>query len=176
MRNPWLSSFAAAENARAKKCRMLRNARVPKARMVDANGRRSRAHSLRKNSLIYIGGVQFIVRRGASTVVRACDRREPSLKNFLKSSFVSDGLARPKAQRTGTLYGRIVADPAATSCSHRRILSRYMILPWTAIPFRCPFMPECTSLVVLVATRQIARESSALSSLRNVRTITTHHT
>lgn len=110
-------------------------------------------------------GVQFIVRRGASTVVRACDRREPSLKNFLKSSFVSDGLARPKAQRTGTLYGRIVADPAATSCSHRRILSRYMVLPWTAIPFRCPFTPEYTSLVVLVATRQIARESSALSSL-----------
>lgn len=183
MRNPWLSSFAAAENAHAKKRRISWNARR-RRKIVNPESPHDRCKRTKESSAFSSKeftnlhwDVQFIVRRGASTVVRACNRRGPSLKNFLKSSFVSDELARPKTQRTGLFTAGLI-DPAAT-CSHRYILSRYIILPWVKPLFFFAVPSRRNARRSPSSSRQIARESCALSSLRNVRTssrmTTTHH-
>lgn len=97
------------------------------------------------------------------------------MKNFLKSSFVSDELGQRRSERGP--FSRIVADPAATSCYHtRRILSRRIIRT-----INCFSLSLRTSFAALVANaiKSLASHHSASSSFRNVRTssrmITTHH-
>lgn len=123
-----------------------------KAPTAIANGRKSRAWFSWKE-FANLRDVEFIV-------VQVCDYRGSLLKNFLKSSFVSDELGQRRSERGP--FRRIVADPAATSVLSRRIIGLRSKLLFAVL--------RCTSFV--------ARESSASSSFRNTRVssrmITTH--
>lgn len=135
MRNPWLSSFAAAENVEYRETTRRKTVSPEISHGRRKRTKKSSAISSKEYSLVY--KMYNLLSRERRAGCRVCDRREFSLKNYLKSSFVSDELARSKAQRTLVdSCDRIVAEPAATFRFHEDAFYRVEQLVLFAVPSR----------------------------------------